>query len=142
MVSLLFNLLFYTQIDGLVMVDIKKYYSDIDSEKSKRHSTKPEVSYLIPQKAWVTDCFCPVCRKRKEEKLQEQREPEMFTDYHGVFPENQTLTSHHFFLLPTKIWGFVFKIRTWGRLPYHNRVQVTDDNYRETSYQVFPGAEV
>lgn len=101
-------LLFKLQINGLVMVDMNKYYAGIDS-------TRPDVSWLQPAKSWITDCSCFVCRRRNKERSQAKAEGEPFEDYHGIYPkDNKSLTPHQYFLLPPKIWAFIFKTRTWG----------------------------
>ncbi|KAF8846682.1 hypothetical protein BDZ45DRAFT_812136 [Acephala macrosclerotiorum] len=119
------RLLFQLQIDGLVMVDMEKYYSEIDHDKSEE-STKPEVSLLRPEKSWVTDCSCFLCRFRKEERSKTEREPGVFEDYHGIYPEERaSLTPHQLFLLPPNIWAFVFKTRTWEQLHVKSFVDPT-----------------
>ncbi|KFY59939.1 hypothetical protein V496_05480 [Pseudogymnoascus sp. VKM F-4515 (FW-2607)] len=98
------------KINGLVMVDMNKYYAGIDS-------TRPDVSWLQPAKSWITDCSCFVCRRRNKERSQAKAEGEPFEDYHGIYPkDNKTLTPHQYFLLPPKIWAFIFKTRTWEEL--------------------------
>ncbi|KAH6676509.1 ATPase [Halenospora varia] len=106
----------YHHIDGLVMVDMKKYYSDVDSKRGSP-STKPNPSWRQPDQAWVTDCLCPICTKRKEEATSAKPSFEIFAKYHGIIPErHKTLDAHQFFLLPDKLWAFIFKTRTWERL--------------------------
>jgi len=93
------------------MVDMKKYYSDIND------SGRPLVSDTAPEKPWVTDCACVVCRRRKEEAAQSEAKPEIFGDYHRIVPEtHEFLEAHQYFLLPPRLWAFVFKTRTWGKL--------------------------
>jgi hypothetical protein len=92
------------------MVDMKKYYSDID------FSRRPIVTANAPDKSWVTDCACVVCRRRKEEAAQSEWKTEIFGDYHRIYPESyKSLKAHKYFLLPHKLWAFVFKTRTWGK---------------------------
>jgi hypothetical protein len=75
------------------MVDMKRYYSEIDHENRK--SNMPEVSHLRPEKSWVSDCSCFVWRRRKEERSKTETELEMFEDYHGIYPEDRdSLTAH------------------------------------------------
>ena len=96
------------------MVDMKKYYSDIDSKRGMR-STKPDVSWLQPDKTWIADCSCLVCQPRKEENNRVKEGANLFGDYHGIYPEDvDSLTAHQLFLLPHMLWGYVFKTRTWG----------------------------
>jgi hypothetical protein len=100
------------------MVDMKKYYNDVDSKLDLGYtstSTKPIVSWSRPDQNWVTDCSCSVCEQRKEET--QSKKPEMFERYHGLTPEEEKkLDPHRYFLLPRKLWAFVFKTRTWGIL--------------------------
>ncbi|KAE9365610.1 P-loop containing nucleoside triphosphate hydrolase protein [Stipitochalara longipes BDJ] len=102
------------QIQGLVMVDMKKYYSDVDSKKD--NPTKPTIPAHRSEKTWLTDCTCVICRKRKEEASRAKRSLELFADFYRIFPEHTKLKPHKFFLLPHKLWAFVFKTRTWEQL--------------------------
>ena len=103
-----------TQIDSLVMVDMKKYYSDVDS-KTGMPPVKPYVSWLQPDKTWIADCSCFVCQRRKEENTRAKEGADMFGGYHGIYPEDiESLTPHQLFLLPHRLCGYVFKTRTWG----------------------------
>lgn len=99
------------QVEGLVMVDMEKYYTEIDRKNGT--PTIPVVTHLTPEKSWVTDCSCIVCWRRKEESSTTE---EAFGEYHGIYPgDKDTLTPHQLFLLPAIIWAFVFKTRTWGQ---------------------------
>jgi len=122
------------QVEGLVMVDMKKYYTEIDRKNAK--PTMPVVTHVEPEKAWVTDCSCIVCSRRKEERSTSE---EAFGDYHGIYPEdNDRLTPHQYFLLPEIIWAFVFKTRTWGKFYSHDRIKIANCTSRATLRQVFP----
>jgi hypothetical protein len=109
------------------MVDMKKYYQDVDSKLDDEYpskSTKPIVSWSRPEQNWVTDCACSVCEQRKEE-AQTKKRPEMFEYYHGLTPEEEKeLDPHRYFLLPRKLWAFVFKTRTWGIFPFPSYVAI------------------
>jgi hypothetical protein len=121
------------------MVDMKKYYSDVDSTKGA--STRPSVSALQPERSWVTDCSCVVCRRRKEEAAQSERSMEIFGDYHRIYPESwKTLKPHKLFLLPHKLWGFVFKTRTWGKPRMDVVAEMTDSKNRTTSCEIIQAA--
>jgi hypothetical protein len=106
--------LFDLQIDGLVMVDIKGYYLDVDSELDNQ--TKPFVTQLPLERSWISDCSCNVCMQKKEQNAQQEKQLVAFEHYHGIYPEHlDNLTPHQYLLLPPKLWGFVFKRRSWGK---------------------------
>ena len=98
------------------MVDMKKYYNDVDSKLDTVEPTKPYVTWSRPEQNWVTDCACIVCEQRKEDG-KSKKTREMFDNYHGLTPEEEgDLDPHRYFLLPKVLWAFVFKTRTWGKL--------------------------
>lgn len=131
-ISIHIRLLLQLQVDGLVMVDMKEFHSQSDYDK-------PSVSFIAPEKPWVTDCSCFVCRRRKEEqKFKNEEKSDVFEDYHGIYPEDRkSLTPHQLFLLPTKIGAFLFKTRTWGAYRRHNEFEITDNSGRATSCHKF-----
>ena len=112
------------------MVDMKSYYSDIDSKLAE--PTKPKVTLLAPEKTWVTECACSVCRERKERNSESARELAIFGNYHGIYPEDmdddEKLSPHQSFLLPPHIWAFVFKTRTWGKSNSANSANLESDS--------------
>jgi hypothetical protein len=121
------------------MVDMKSYYLDIDSRL--QNPTKPHVTFTSREKSWVSDCSCPVCKQRKEQKTLTKKVP--FVDYNGIFPEDEeSLTPHQYFLLPQKLWGFVFKTRTWGEYLYASQVETSNSNTRGTRRYVLLSAKV
>jgi hypothetical protein len=120
------------------MIDMKKYYSDVDSKL--KIPTRPVVTQFQPVRPWVTDCSCVVCRRRKDESTQLDQTLESFGDYHGIYPENwKGLEPRKLFLLPQKLWGFVFKTRTWGMVRTDVVVEVTDNNIRKSSCKMVAG---
>lgn len=105
---------------------MKKYYSDVDTMNYKK--TRPDVSFSRPEKPWITDCLCVVCCRRKEEDAASKSTSDAFSDYHGISPDlTAELTAHMAFLLPQKVWGFVFKTRTWGEAPRNAAAQITNN---------------
>ncbi|KAG9228393.1 P-loop containing nucleoside triphosphate hydrolase protein [Amylocarpus encephaloides] len=53
---------------------------------------------------------------------------DLFATYHGIIPEiDEPLTPHQYFLLPFKVWAFIFKTRTWE--------QMKVESFREPIYQ-------
>jgi hypothetical protein len=119
------------------MVDMKKYYSDIDSKKE--NPSKPTIPALRSEKTWVTDCTCVVCRKRKEDVSRSKPTLQLFADFYRLFPEHAKLEPHKLFLLPHKLWAFVFKTRTWGKKQKHAQNQIVNRWNRTASRQRFPG---
>jgi hypothetical protein len=122
------------------MVDMKKYYSDIDSKKLS--PTKPTIPSLRSEKTWVTDCTCVVCRRRKEEEARSTRSMEIFADFYRIFPEHAELRPHKLFLLPHKLWAFVFKTRTWGKNQWLGGGGIAYRNNRTTSRKGFRGTHI
>jgi hypothetical protein len=111
------------------MVDMKKYFNDVDSKLDSlpygNKSTKPLVSWFRPDQNWVTDCPCSVCEQRKE-VAKRKKKTYIFGEYHGITPEEKKeLDPHRYFLLPRKLWAFVFKTRTWGTFGF---LRISIDN--------------
>ena len=94
------------QVDGLVMLDMKGYYSN---------RTRPRLmSKDKGTRFWVSECTCGVCRARARDDAdkQEALSSELEDIYYEDDPE---LGPNSYFLMPRTIMGFVFKTRTWGK---------------------------
>ncbi|KAF2143197.1 uncharacterized protein K452DRAFT_247570 [Aplosporella prunicola CBS 121167] len=103
----------HNEVDGLVMTDLKSYYTDIGNPTA-----------LVPSgtdiRNWASDCTCPVCRRRESDS--EKTVTSLFEDYDLIVPETfeGNLTDHQFMLLPSYMRAFVFKTRSWEQLRVNN----------------------
>nr|OQO28393.1 hypothetical protein B0A51_04886 [Rachicladosporium sp. CCFEE 5018] len=97
----------YNDVDGLVMVDMRTFYTDQPDERP----------YVIPKnqiKIGVTDCNCPVCEKRKAAAAVEKPHVE-FSELDNL-EIGMELTDQMSFLYSSRLYVFHFGSRTWELL--------------------------
>ncbi|KAI0432789.1 P-loop containing nucleoside triphosphate hydrolase protein [Xylaria sp. FL1042] len=95
------------EVDGLVMVDIKSYYTSTGSEARLLMDT-------TDCRNWTSDCKCDVCKSRIINEKDSSKIVSLFEDYNYIAIETtDTLTPHEYFLCSYEMPAFVFKTRTW-----------------------------
>ncbi|KAF2967481.1 hypothetical protein GQX73_g6097 [Xylaria multiplex] len=96
------------EVEGLVMVDMKFYYSD-DNNVLRLMDT-------ADCRNWTSDCKCGVCRHKTINGEDGTKIVSRFEDYNYIAIETRrTLSPHQYFLCFPEIPAFVFKTRTWGK---------------------------
>ncbi|KAI0541776.1 P-loop containing nucleoside triphosphate hydrolase protein [Xylaria digitata] len=97
------------EVDGLVMVDMKFYYSD-DNNVLRLMDT-------ADCRNWTLDCKCSVCRNKKINEKDGSKTMSLFEDYNYIAIETRrTLSPRQYFLCFPEMPAFVFKTRTWETL--------------------------
>ncbi|RYC59099.1 hypothetical protein CHU98_g7106 [Xylaria longipes] len=97
------------EVDGLVMTDMKSYYSQ----------TLKELALMNTKdcRNWTSDCKCEICKIKMTKEKNRSQMVSLYEDYNYIAIETQsTLTPHQYFLCHFKMPAFVFKTRTWGKL--------------------------
>lgn len=105
-------MLTFSQVDGLVMADLNRYYIDIPWNK-------PLLIDSGDCRNWISDCQCSLCKSSKgtEGKKIQGR----FADYNKITMINyDELTHHQYLLCPRGMAVFVFRTRSWGK-PHSSR---------------------
>ncbi|KAI8950128.1 P-loop containing nucleoside triphosphate hydrolase protein [Xylaria longipes] len=96
------------EVDGLVMTDMKSYYSQ----------TLKELALMNTKdcRNWTSDCKCEICKIKMTKEKNRSQMVSLYEDYNYIAIETQsTLTPHQYFLCHFKMPAFVFKTRTWGK---------------------------
>ncbi|KAH6995840.1 hypothetical protein BKA56DRAFT_539060 [Ilyonectria sp. MPI-CAGE-AT-0026] len=103
----------YNEVDGLVMADLKSYFSTSRREK-------PTLMDASDLRNWITNCSCSVCTKRKDTKST-QIVP-MFDGYNyiPISTRGSSLSKHHYLICQQHIKAFIFGSRRWERLHVRN----------------------
>ncbi|KAK5625866.1 hypothetical protein RRF57_001582 [Xylaria bambusicola] len=110
------------EIDSLVMVDMKSFYSAGYQE--------PGLMDTKDCRNWTSDCKCEVCTKKVKNEEGCVKVVSLFEDYNDIAIESEdTLTTHQYFLCGFDIPAFVFKTRTWEILHVG---AFTEPNFDET----------
>ncbi|OQO11118.1 hypothetical protein B0A48_05373 [Cryoendolithus antarcticus] len=97
----------YNDVEGLVMVDMRTFYTDQPDERP----------YVVPNnqiKIGVTDCNCPVCEKRKAAAAID-KPPVPYSEYDNL-EIGAELTDQMSFLYSSRLYVFHFGSRTWELL--------------------------
>lgn len=99
----------HNDVDGLVMVDMDAYFEDF-------RETRPLVlSSDSDSRTWISDCTCSVCNRRRDQS--KENKSAIFSDFDGLSPKTiEELSDQHYFLLPSNLYAYVFRTRTWERL--------------------------
>ena len=107
----------------MVMADLNSFYSEIrrkNAGETRKLPLTSEERIHIPDlmdksdhRDFVSDCPCHICNDNKNEKTQKTA----ISDKYDKITRKlcPTLTDHQYFLCAKQIYGFVFKIRTWGK---------------------------
>ncbi|KAI0487789.1 P-loop containing nucleoside triphosphate hydrolase protein [Xylaria cf. heliscus] len=97
------------EVDGLVMADMKSYYSStLDT---------PDLMDTTDCRNLMSDCKCKVCKTKTADNKNCSNMVSLFEDYNLIKVEKRdTLTAHQYFLCSFDIPAFVFKTQTWEHL--------------------------
>jgi hypothetical protein len=102
-------MLTFLEIDGLIMVDSNKYYTEFPSDK-------PILMDVSDCRKWISDCTCTVCKEHKGREAKKLQSP--FESYNHITLERwHDLKLHQYLLCPKDIRAFVFRTRNWGKTP-------------------------
>lgn len=91
------------QVDGLVMTDVKQYYS----EWTRR---KPEFMDRSDLGVWTSDCTCSACKQGRGTIARPSNGWSTFTK----LSDKSELDPADYLLCPSEIPAFVFRSRHWG----------------------------
>ncbi|KAI5926623.1 P-loop containing nucleoside triphosphate hydrolase protein [Camillea tinctor] len=97
----------FNEIDGLVMADLKSYYTN--------EGSGPRLLGRADCRNWTSDCRCAVCKRKNTGS--EKKVVALYEDYNMIAIETtDTLTRHQYFLCHFEMMAFVFRTRTWELL--------------------------
>ncbi|KAI1321381.1 P-loop containing nucleoside triphosphate hydrolase protein [Xylariaceae sp. FL0255] len=103
----------HNEVNGLVMVDPKTYYTQERSPQGNKISGED-------CRVWLSDCQCRVCKKKKTE-LEVSQLASVFEKYNSIAPETWIeLTDHQYILCADSIPAFVFRTRSWETVHVKN----------------------
>jgi hypothetical protein len=90
------------------MVDMDAFYTQYANEIP--HLTNS----MVDVRTWISDCTCSVCSSRRD--VVTDKRITLFEDHEIHFKDQPEfmLQDHQYVLLPTDIWAYVFRTRTWG----------------------------
>lgn len=101
----------FHDVDGLVMVDMKTFYTD-------HPDYRPMLMQKSNQTAGVADCYCSVCKQRNETSAKPKSIP--FAGYDDISFEKDAITDHQSFLFPSRVFAFHFRTRLWELVDVSN----------------------
>lgn len=101
----------FHDVDGLVMVDMKTFYTD-------QPSYRPTLMTKANQTAGVAECYCSVCKRRNESAAKPTSIP--FAGYDDIASETDVITDHQSFLFPSRLFAFHFRTRLWELVDVSN----------------------
>jgi hypothetical protein len=108
-------MLIISQIDDLVMVDVKSYLSEKKEENPWRISRNEDCDRMdkTDLRSPMSDCQCPNCKRTQKN----HRFSNFFEDYDNIgltdHPK-QRLSLHTYLLCPKFVPAFAFRTRRWG----------------------------
>ncbi|KAK4167749.1 ATPase [Cladorrhinum sp. PSN259] len=108
----------HNNIDGLVMLDLKGYYTNAEGLQPPRLM---DISDCRPTLADGTCAFCKDKAKGDAKETGEKRTVALFSDYRDIdIDDHDSLSDFQYLLCPVEIPGFVFKTRKWEFLYIDN----------------------
>lgn len=93
----------FQQVDGLVMTDMKQFYTDSPYRK-------PKFIDQIDLGVWTSDCTCPACKQGKGTTRRAWNNWSLFE----MMSDKSKLGPAEYLLCPSVVPAFVFRTRAWG----------------------------
>ncbi|KAL1605010.1 hypothetical protein SLS60_004553 [Paraconiothyrium brasiliense] len=101
----------HTEVDGLVMVDMDAYLEAFPGRRCVIMASSSD------KRTWVSDCTCSVCAHNRD--MAADKKTTVFEDYDSLPPKTRDeLDAEQYLLLPSHVYAYVFRTRTWGRLRF------------------------
>ena len=90
------------------MVDMDAYMETFPDRRPKFMGSTSD------GRTWVSDCTCSVCNQRRKTS-EVKKSTAIFNAYQGLPPKTMDkLEDEQYLLLPSQIYAYVFRTRTWG----------------------------
>jgi hypothetical protein len=97
----------HNEVDGLVMVDMDAYF------EASPHMRPVVMGNNSDSRTWVSDCTCSVCANKRD--LVAEKETAIFENFESLPPKTRDeLDDEQYLLLPSHVYAYVFRTRTWG----------------------------
>lgn len=93
----------FRQVDGLVMTDVKQFYTDWIN-------FKPKFIDRMDLGVWTSDCTCSACKQGKGTTRRTRDDWSTFE----LMSDQSKLDPADYLLCPREIPAFVFRTRAWG----------------------------